>query len=110
MRSGAKTLISSPSVVAGLSQPAAGTSEEFGVNIPVFVTDDGTEAGTGPILFLKDMATATMPAHPRGLEWKYFATVGQGDELLGEDRNDVRLALEADEPFIAHRLLRRLHE
>ena len=78
------------------------------MNILVFVTDDGTEAGTGPILFLKDFATSSMPEHPRGLEWKYFATVTEGDELLGEDRKAIMLALESDEPFVAHRLLRRL--
>jgi len=78
------------------------------MNILVFVTDDGTEAGTGPILFLKDFATSSMPEHPQGLEWKYFATVTEGDELLGEDRKAITLALESDEPFVAHRLLRRL--
>ena len=45
------------------------------VKVLVFVTDDGTEAGTGPVLFLKDFATSALPAHPRGLVWKYFATV-----------------------------------
>jgi hypothetical protein len=78
------------------------------MNVLVFVTDDGTEEGSGPILFLKDFATAAMPAHPRALEWKYFATVTEADEVLGEDRAAIRLALEQDEPFIAYRLLRRL--
>ena len=77
------------------------------MNILVFVTDDGSEAGTGPILFLKDFATSSMPRHPRGLEWKYFATVAEGDELLGDDRKAIKFALEQDEPFIAERLLRR---
>ena len=49
------------------------------MNILVFVTDDGTEAGSGPVLFLKEFATSSMPANPRGLEWKYFATVNEGD-------------------------------
>ena len=78
------------------------------MKVLVFVTDDGTEAGTGPILFLKDFATSSMPAHPRGLEWKYFATVAEDDELLGEERQAVRLALEQEEPFIANRLIRRV--
>jgi hypothetical protein len=30
------------------------------MNILVFVTDDGTEAGTGPTLFLKDLATSSI--------------------------------------------------
>jgi hypothetical protein len=78
------------------------------MNILVFVTDDGTEAGTGPILFLRDLPTAVLPAHPRGLEWKYFATIPEGDPLLGEDRAAVRSALEDDEPFVAYRLLRQV--
>jgi len=78
------------------------------MKILVFITDDGTEAGSGPVLFLKDFATSSMPPHPRGLEWKYFATVTENDELLGEDRKAIKLALEQDEPFIAQRLLRRM--
>ena len=78
------------------------------MNILVFVTDDGTEAGTGPVLFVKDLATSALSPHPRGLEWKYFATVNEADELLGEDRPAIRSALEDDEPFIAYRLLRRV--
>jgi hypothetical protein len=80
------------------------------MRILVFVTDDGTEAGTGPVLFLKDLASSTLPAHPRGLEWKYFATVAENDDLLGEDRAAITAALADDEPFIAQRLLRRVRE
>ena len=78
------------------------------MKVLVFVTDDATEAGTGPILFLKDFATSALPPHPRGLAWRYFATVNEDDALLGEDRDAIRQALEDDEPFIAARLLRRL--
>lgn len=74
----------------------------------IFVTDDGSEAGTGPILFLKDFVTSAMPEHPRGLEWRYFATVGEDDDLLGEDKDAIRAALADGEPFIAPRLLRRV--
>ena len=80
------------------------------MKILVFVTDDGTDAGTGPVLFLKDAATSALPVHPRGLEWKYFATVTEDDALLGDERQDIAAALEQDEPFIAQRLLRRLTE
>ncbi len=78
------------------------------MKVLVFVTDDGTEAGTGPVLFLKDFATSAMPAHPRGLVWKYFATVLEDDELLGEDRAAINAALADDEPFVAPRLIRRM--
>ena len=78
------------------------------MKVLVFVTDDGTEAGTGPILFVKDFATSTLPPHPRALSWKYFATVDEDDELLGDDREAVRSALSNDDSFIAPRLLRRV--
>jgi hypothetical protein len=78
------------------------------MKVLVFVTDDGTEAGTGPILFVKDFATSTLPPHPRSLSWKYFATVDEDDELLGEDREAIRSALRDDDSFIAPRLLRRV--
>lgn len=78
------------------------------MKVLVFVTDDGTDAGTGPILFVKDFAGATLPPHPRALGWKYFATVAEDDELLGEDRLAIRSALENDDSFIAPRLLRRV--
>ena len=80
------------------------------MKVLVFVTDDDTEAGTGPVLFLKDFATSALPAHPRGLVWKYFATVNEDDELLGDDRQAIKAALADDEPFIAPRLLRRVRE
>jgi len=80
------------------------------MKVLVFVTDDGTDAGTGPILFLKDFVSSTLPDHPRSLTWRYFATVDADDALLGEDRKAIRAALEQDEPFIAPRLLRRVKE
>jgi hypothetical protein len=78
------------------------------MKVLVFVTDDGTEAGTGPILFVRDFATSTLPPHPRALEWKYFATVDEDDALLGDDRQAIQAALRNEESFIAARLLRRV--
>lgn len=78
------------------------------MKVLVFVTDDGTEAGTGPILFVRDFATSTLPPHPRALSWKYFATVDETDALLGDDREAIRSALHNDDSFIAPRLLRRV--
>jgi hypothetical protein len=78
------------------------------MKVLVFITDDGTEAGTGPILFVKDFATSTLPPHPRGLKWKYFATVNEEDALLGDDRLAIIAALADDDSFIAPRLLRRV--
>lgn len=76
------------------------------MNVLVFVSDDGTEAGTGPILFVKDVPHAILPAHPRGMTWRYFATVDATDPLLGDEREAIQQSLSDDEPYIAHRLLR----
>lgn len=78
------------------------------MKILVFVTDDGTEAGAGPILFLRDLPSSVLPDHPRGLAWKYFATILEEDDLMGEDQAAIKAALADDEPFIAWRLLRRV--
>jgi hypothetical protein len=78
------------------------------MKVLIFVTDDGTEAGSGPILFVKDFATSTLPPHPRALTWRYFATVDESDELLGEDRLAIKSALADGDSFIAPRLLRRV--
>jgi hypothetical protein len=66
------------------------------MKVLVFITDDETEAGTGPFLFLKDVATSALPSHWRGLVWKYFATALEDGELLGEDWAAINAAL-ADE-------------
>ena len=78
------------------------------MKVPVFVTDDGTDAGTGPVLFLKDFASSTLPEHPRSLAWKYFATVDEDDNLVSEDRAAIIAALGAYEPYVAPRLIRRV--
>jgi hypothetical protein len=78
------------------------------MKVLIFVTDDGTDAGTGPVLFLKDFATSALPVHPRGLMWKYFATVDEQDDLLSDDLAAITAALGDDEPYIAPRLIRRV--
>jgi hypothetical protein len=86
----------------------AADGTEMNMNILVFVSDDGTEAGTGPIAFVRDFATSALPKHPRSLTWKYFATVQETDQLLGDDREAILAALGDDEPFVSQRLLRRV--
>lgn len=78
------------------------------MKVLVFVSDDGTDAGTGPILFIKDVPDAILPPNPRGMAWRYFATVDVTDQLLDDERDAIRRSLSDDEPYIAHRLLRTL--
>ncbi len=48
----------------------------------VFVTDDGNGGTTGPTLYVAEDKQATLPPNPRSLEWRYFATISDQDELL----------------------------
>lgn len=52
------------------------------MRVLVFVSDDGTEDGTGPLLFLREHGQSILPPHPRALGWRYFATVEERDQLL----------------------------
>jgi hypothetical protein len=54
----------------------------------VFVTDDGTGTGASPTLFIPAVPNAEIPPHPRGLEWRYFATIGEDDKLLDAAARD----------------------
>lgn len=75
------------------------------MQLNVFVTDDGTEFGTGPLLFLPTVPEAILPAHPRALEWRYFATIEAGDSLLATDREAALAAIHDDGHYIAQRLV-----
>lgn len=71
----------------------------------VFVTDDGTQNGTGPILFVLDVPEAALPPNPRSLDWRYFATIEDRDSLLSVDGVAAALAIADEGYYIAHRLV-----
>ena len=75
------------------------------MQLNVFVTDDGSENGSGPILFLPIDPRSVLPPHPRSLEWRYFATIEDKDSLLATDREAALSAIEDDGFYIAHRLI-----
>jgi hypothetical protein len=75
------------------------------MQLNVFVTDDGSPEGTGPILFLPISPGAAMPPNPRALEWRYFATIDDEDALLAGDREAALSAIEEDGYYIANRLI-----
>ncbi|HZY68950.1 MAG TPA: hypothetical protein VFE52_10200, partial [Devosia sp.] len=64
------------------------------MRVLVFVTDDGkSREGTGPTLLVADEPSAVLPAHPRSLAWKYFATVDLADSLLAAERSAIEQSL-----------------
>ena len=75
------------------------------MRLMVFVTDDGTADGTGPLLFLRERPDAVLPKNPRALEWRYFATIDENDRLLGDDPVAIE-RIAANGYYIANRLIR----
>jgi hypothetical protein len=71
----------------------------------VFVTDDGSPDGSGPVLFVKDHPLAVLPPHPRSLEWRYFATIDNDDRLFLVEGDAGWDALAEDGFYISDRLI-----
>jgi hypothetical protein len=71
----------------------------------VFVTETGPETTSGPIVFVEDRPEAALPPNPRGLGWRYFATVGRGDALIGEEREAIEAGIAEDGYYISNRLI-----
>ena len=76
------------------------------MNLMVFVSDDGSPEGTGPIVIVPARTDAALPRNPRSFEWRYFATVTEGDSILNESQHAECLRSIADEGhYIASRLI-----
>jgi hypothetical protein len=75
------------------------------VHLLVFVTEDETGTGTGPIVYLPERADAALPPHPRSLSWRYFATVMESDTLVANDREAILSGIEQDGHFISKRMI-----
>ena len=71
----------------------------------VFVTDNGTPDGTGPLLFVKDHPLTALPGNPRSLEWRYFATIPQGDKMILDQGAEAQVRLQSEGFYIASRLV-----
>ena len=71
----------------------------------VFVSDDGTPDGTGPTLFLPDHKTSVKPKHPRGMEWRYFATIAEEDNLFAIEARAGLQSIRERGHYIAQRLV-----
>lgn len=75
------------------------------MQVLVFVTDNGTADGTGPVLFLKDDPLSVLPANPRSLEWRYFATIGAQDQMIAVEGERALNRLNEDGFYISNRLV-----
>jgi hypothetical protein len=71
----------------------------------VFVTETGPESTSGPVLFVEEKPDAALPANPRGLSWRYFATIGREDAMMAEEREAIELGLAEDGYYISNRLI-----
>ena len=74
------------------------------MQLAVFVTDDGSPHGSGPMLFVEDPSSSDLPANPRSLGWRYFATIDEDDVLFMPERPRGLSALEEDGFYISDRL------
>ncbi len=74
------------------------------MQILVFVTEDDAGHSTGPTLFLTDDRKSVLPPHPRALEWKYFATISEDDELFASNVGGKQ-ALDMEGFYIANKLI-----
>lgn len=71
----------------------------------VFVTDDGSPEGSGPLLFVESHPLSSLPPNPRSLEWRYFATIGREDVMFMSESATGLPALAKDGFYISNRLV-----
>ena len=74
------------------------------MHLLVFVTDDGKGGTTGATLYLPQNAEASLPPNPRSLEWRYFATISDRDELLAHSPGAIE-AIEQHGYFVTNRII-----
>jgi hypothetical protein len=80
-------------------------TETLGQRLLVFVTEVSAEATSGPILFIEERPDAVLPDNPRGLTWRYFATIGREDAMVAAERDEVEHGLRDDGYYISNRLI-----
>lgn len=79
------------------------------MHLIVFVTvpeeDSSLEQATGPLLLVEDRPGVPLPYHPRGMHWRYAATMPLEDQLFEAERLDIELALSEGGTYVWQRLL-----
>jgi hypothetical protein len=88
-----------------MPESKATAEREASSRLLIFVTETGPESTSGPIVFVEDRPDAALPANPRGLGWRYFATVGRDDALVGEERAAIEAGIAEDGFHISNRLI-----
>lgn len=78
---------------------------EQNLQLLVFVTDDGTSTGSGPVLFVLDDPTFSLPVNPRSLTWKYVGNISQDDPSLATEGPTAIDAILRDGYYVSNRLL-----
>jgi hypothetical protein len=76
------------------------------MNLLVFISDDGSPEGTGPIVIVPERKDAVLARNPRSFEWRYFATITEQDSILDSNQQAECLQCIADDGFyLANRLI-----
>ena len=75
------------------------------MQLNVFVSETDKGEGTGPIVFVPVDPEAALPANPRALEWRYFATVMDDDQLLALDRELAIESIKQQGYYLANRII-----
>ncbi len=71
----------------------------------VFVTDDGTSSGSGPVLFVLDDPTFSLPPNPRSLDWKYVGNISRDNPALATEGTTAIDAILRDGYYVSNRLV-----
>jgi hypothetical protein len=77
------------------------------MRVHLFVTESEGGRSVGPVQYVPDSSAAFLRAHPRGLEWRYFATLGLGDALLSSEPEATFEALREGRSVVSRRLAMR---
>ena len=67
----------------------------------VFATERPSSGVSGsPFVAIPDSASASLPKHPQGLHWSYFATMAADDVMLSLANDSLTAELQARGHFI----------
>jgi hypothetical protein len=71
------------------------------MHILLYVTDDGTQGGSAPILFLARGRGDKVPGHPGSMRWRYLRTIAERDRLLDVEGNMALRAIQLQGFYIS---------
>lgn len=71
----------------------------------VFVTDDGSATGSGPVLFIRDDPSASLPPNPRSLQWRYLINIDADEQMFATEGGTAREAVERNGYYVSDRTI-----